>query len=345
VIGLIDIGGTKLLAATAAAGGAPGAASIGAAVRRPTPRAGDMVETLAGMLDEVRDGRPLEAIAAAVPGPFDRERGRLLNPPGLAAAWHEMDLAVPLRERFGCPVVVENDANCAALAEAVLGAGRGAGTLVYYTVSTGIGSGVVRDGELMIGQGDTEGGHQVLWPEHLGGPPCDCGGAGCLEIIAGGRAIAKRFGRRGEEIEDQEVWDEVGMWLGLAVVNTVALLDCDRVVFGGGVANARWSRIEPAIRATVNRHLKLQPIPDIRLAELGEDRNLAGARSVPCFRCGRDDGGGRLGRKDPIHGESRLLDHDPELAFGPLSGTEHHKHVQVVEETDARCRVIGGPLR
>jgi glucokinase len=280
VIGLIDVGGTKLLAAIAPADDAAGAGSIGATVRRATPRVGDMVEALAAMLDEVRDGRPLEAIAAAVPGPFDRERGRLLNPPGLAAAWQEMDLAVPLSERYDCPVVVENDANCAALAEALFGAGRGAGTLVYYTVSTGIGSGVVRNGELMIGQGDTEGGHQVLWPEHLGGPPCDCGGAGCLEIIAGGRAIAKRFGRRGEEIEDQAVWDEVGMWLGLAVVNATALLGCDRVVFGGGVANARWSRIEPAIRASVSRHLKLQPVPQIRLAELGEDRNLAGALLV-----------------------------------------------------------------
>jgi glucokinase len=280
VIGLIDVGGTKLLAAIAPADHAAGAASIGATVRRPTPRVGDMVETLADMLDEVRDGGPLEAIAAAVPGPFDRERGRLLNPPGLAAAWQEMDLAIPLSERYACPVVVENDANCAALAEALLGAGRGAGTLVYYTVSTGIGSGVVRNGELMIGQDDTEGGHQVLWPEHLGGPPCDCGGAGCLETIAGGRAIARRFGRPGEEIEDQAVWDEVGMWLGLAAVNATALLDCDRVVFGGGVANARWSRIEPAIRATVRRHLKLQPAPQIRLAELGEDRNLAGALLV-----------------------------------------------------------------
>jgi glucokinase len=280
VIGLIDVGGTKLLAAISSSDDAAGAGSIGATVRRPTPRVGDMVATLADMLDEVRDGRPLEAIAAAVPGPFDRERGRLLNPPGLAPAWQEMDLAILLSERYDCPVVVENDANCAALAEALLGAGRGAGTLVYYTVSTGIGSGVVRKGELMIGQGDTEGGHQVLWPEHLGGPPCDCGGAGCLEIIAGGRAIATRFGRRGEEIEDQAVWDEVGMWLGLAVVNATTLLDCDRVVFGGGVANARWSRIEPAIRATVSRHLKLQPAPQIRLAELGEDRNLAGALLV-----------------------------------------------------------------
>ena len=272
MIGLIDIGGTKLLAAVTDSAG-----HVAAPVRRPTPHSGDMVETLAAMLDEVRRQTPLEAIAAAVPGPFDRRSGQLINPPGLSGDWHRLDLAAPLRERFGCPVLVENDANCAALAEARLGAGRGARLVMYYTVSTGIGSGLVRDGELVVERHDTEGGHQVVWPARVGGPACDCGGAGCLEAVASGRAIRRRFGRPAEEIDDQSVWDEVGEWLGIAVVNATALLDCDRVIFGGGVASARWSRIEPAIRATVSRSLRLQPAPGIALAELGEDRNLTGA--------------------------------------------------------------------
>jgi glucokinase len=272
VIGLIDIGGTKLLAAVARADG-----TIGDAVRRATPRTGDVVAAIGEMLDGVRDGQPLDAIGVAAPGPFDRGRGELVNPPGMSADWHRVEIARPLRDRFGCRVLVENDANCAALAEARLGAGRGARLAVYYTVSTGIGSGVVRAGRLVVERHDNEGGHQVLWPAHLGGPDCECGGAGCLEAIAGGRAIARRFGRAAEEIEEQEVWDEVGTWLGLAVVNATALLDCDRVVFGGGVAEPRWARIEPSIRATVARCLKLQQAPDIRPAELGAERNLAGA--------------------------------------------------------------------
>lgn len=275
MIGLVDVGGTKLLAAVAEAD-----SRIAPPIRRSTPQRGDMAATLADMLAEVSAGGPLEAIAAAVPGPFDRRSGELLNPPGLSGDWHRLNLAAPLGERFGCPVLLENDANCAALAEAILGAGRGAGVLVYYTVSTGIGTGMVRDGELVVARGDTEGGHQVLWPGRMGGPPCECGGVGCLEAIASGRAIARRFGRPAEEIEDQAVWDEVGEWLGLAVVNAVALLDCDRVVFGGGVADARWPQLEPAIQATVGRHLKLQPAPQIRLGQLGEDRNLTGALLV-----------------------------------------------------------------
>ena len=271
MIGLIDVGGTKLLAAVAEGG------AVGASTRRSTPRDGDPVATLAEMLDAVRDGESLKAIAAAVPGPLDRGSGTLLEPPGLSPDWHHLELAADLGERFGCPVVLENDANCAALAEAHLGAGQGAHILVYYTVSTGIGSGVVRDGRLERGGQDTEGGHQVLWPGRAGGPPCDCGGVGCLEAIASGRAIARRFGRGADEIEDQAVWDEVGEWLGLAVVNATTLVACDRVVFGGGVASSRWARLEPAIHATVERHLKLQEPPDIRVAALGEDRNLAGA--------------------------------------------------------------------
>jgi glucokinase len=272
MIGLIDIGGTKLLAAVAQP-----PRGVGRTVRRATPRAGNVVAVLAEMLDEVRRGHPLEAIGVAVPGPFDRDRGQLINPPGLSGDWHRLDIAVPLRARFDCPVRVENDANCAALAEAHLGAGRGSRLLVYYTVSTGIGTGVVRDGDLVVQRHDNEGGHQVLWPKPVGGPPCDCGGVGCLEAIASGRAITTRFGRPPADIEEQVVWDDVGAWLGLAVVNTTALLDCDRVVFGGGVATPRWPRLEPALRATVTAHLKLQPPPDIRAAELGEDRNLAGA--------------------------------------------------------------------
>jgi glucokinase len=272
MMGLIDIGGTKLLAAVTGADGA-----IGDSLRRATPRTGNVVTTIGEMLDEVRGGHLLDGIGVAAPGPFDRGRGELVNPPGLSADWHRLPIARPLEERFGCRVLVENDANCAALAEARLGAGRGARLAVYYTVSTGIGTGVVREGRLVLERHDTEGGHQVLWPGHLGGPDCDCGGAGCLEAIASGRAIARRFGRPAEEIDDQAVWDEVGIWLGLAVVNATALLDCDRVVFGGGVAEPRWSRIEPSIRATVARCLNLQPAPDIRLAALGSDRNLAGA--------------------------------------------------------------------
>ncbi|MFN2569199.1 MAG: ROK family protein [Candidatus Dormibacteria bacterium] len=270
MIGLLDIGGTKLLAAAAPHGGPPGAAR-----RRPTPREAPL-EVVCAMLDELRGGRELEGIGLAVPGPFDRDQGSLINPPGMPPSWHGLRLRAELGDRYGCPVEIENDANCAALAEAHHGAGRGQRTLVYFTVSTGIGTGVVRDGRVVIGRHDTEGGHQVLWPSWLGGPPCDCGGAGCLETLASGRALKRRFGRRAEDIEDQAVWDELGRWLGLAAINATALLDPDCIVYGGGVC-ARWDSFAASLMATVQAGLHLQPQPRLALATLGEDRNLWGA--------------------------------------------------------------------
>ncbi len=222
-----------------------------------------------------------------MPGPFDRDAGALLDPPGMPAAWHGLRLRNELAHRYDCPVAVENDANCAALAEALLGAGRGAPTVVYFTVSTGIGSGIVRDGVIWPGRQDTEGGHQVLWPEWTGGPPCHCGGAGCLETLASGLAIERRFGARGENLDDPAAWDDIGRWLGLGTVNAIALLDPDVVIFGGGVC-ASWERFAPSLLATVAFHLRLQAVPPITLGSLGEERSLLGALALVTASTGGD---------------------------------------------------------
>ena len=269
VIGLLDIGGTKLAAAAADGG------RLGRVHRTATPATGP-VDALSGLLEAAAPGAALEAIGISAPGPGDRARGDLRAPPGMPDAWHGLRLGALLGARFGCPVTVENDANCAALAEATLGAGRGAGTVVYFTVSTGIGTGVVRDGRLIPTRTDTEGGHQVLWPEWLGGPPCHCGGHGCLEALAAGLAIERRFGVRAEDLDDQEAWDDIGRWLGLGVVNAIALHDPGAVIFGGGVT-ASWARFAPALLAAVESHLRLQAMPRIELGTLGEERNLLGA--------------------------------------------------------------------
>jgi len=272
--GTLDIGGTKLLAAVAGDDLRPQRT-----VRRSTPP-DDPVGVLSAMLDEARDGEALQAIAVATPGPFDRERGATLLPPNLPPAWQNLVLGEALSQRYGCPVLLENDANCAALAEALHGAAAGLRHVVYYTVSTGIGSGVVHDGALLTGRHDTEGGHQVLWPSWLGeAPPCGCGGAGCLEALASGSAIERRFGVRAEALEDAGAWADVGRWLGLAVVNATALHDPDAVVFGGGVCNA-WPKFWPSMSATIDAHLRLQGRPRVLRAGLGEDRNLWGALAL-----------------------------------------------------------------
>ena len=272
MIALLDIGGTKIAASVGRD------AAIGVVRREPTPSASPLT-ALRGLVETVMEGKLPEAIAISAPGPFDRERGMLLNPPGMPVSWHGLDLAHQLGQRFDCPVVVENDANCAALAEARLGAGAGSRTVAYWTVSTGIGSGIVQDGRLVLGRHDTEGGHMVLWPGWLGGPPCHCGGVGCLEALASGRAITRRYGIPAEHLADPEAWMEIGRWIGLATVNVTTLHDPDVVVFGGGVC-ANWQRFAPALFETVERHLRLQPRPEIVLGNLGEERSLLGALLV-----------------------------------------------------------------
>jgi glucokinase len=271
VIALLDIGGTKLAAAATAPDG-----TLGPVVRLPTPASYPM-RTLSDLVRDVTDDRRPDAIGISAPGPFDRQHGALLNPPGMPHAWHHLDLTAGLTGRFGCPVVVENDANCAALAEARLGSGRGERTVVYFTVSTGIGTGVVRDGDILRTRQDTEGGHQVLWPEWLGGPPCHCGGHGCLETLASGLAIQRRFGVNADILDDDSAWEEIGRWLGLGVVNATALHDPDAIVFGGGVAQGAWERLAPALMTTVRSSLFLQSQPRIVLGSLGEQRSLLGA--------------------------------------------------------------------
>jgi glucokinase len=272
VIALLDIGGTKIAAS------AGRDAAIGAVRREPTPSAAPLT-LLRSMVETVMDGKLPEAIAISAPGPFDRERGVLRNPPGMPLSWHGLDLAHLLGQRFDCPVVVENDANCAALAEARLGSGAGSRTVVYWTVSTGIGSGIVSDGRLVLGRHDTEGGHMVLWPGWLDGPPCHCGGYGCLEALASGRAIIRRYGVAPEHLTDPEAWAEIGRWIGLATVNVTTVHDPDVVVFGGGVC-ASWQKFAPSLSETVERYLKLQPRPEIVLGNLGEERSLLGALLV-----------------------------------------------------------------
>ena len=210
-------------------------------------------------------------IGVSTAGPLDFVTGVIdpLNMPG----WQGFPLAAELRRQLGAPVAIDNDANVAGLGEWHEGAGRGARTMVYYTVSTGIGTGVIIDGRIHHGAQDTEGGHQVVWP---GGPACVCGGRGCLEAVASGTAIRKRFGHRGEEIEDPAIWDEIAGHLAVAMANTATLLCPEVIVIGGGVT-ARGEQLFGPLRAKAAELIFLVPRPRIEPAGLGQDSGIIGA--------------------------------------------------------------------
>jgi len=218
-------------------------------------------------------------IGIAAPGPLDLEMGTIIRGINLPA-WDNVPIRDIITEEFGVPVYLNNDANLAALAEHRFGAGRGCSNLVYLTVSTGIGGGIIVDGRLLLGAHGWGGepGHTIVEPA---GPPCTCGSAGCLEAMASGPAIAQRAaglireGRvsslseavhRGTELTAEmvgkaaqqgddlalEVIGRAAYYLGIGVVNLINIFDPDVVILGGGVSKLGPLLFDP-VRAMVRK--------------------------------------------------------------------------------------------
>lgn len=193
MIGL-DLGGTKILALAVA----PDGHVLGRALH-PTPRTGsaDLVAALVAAAREAAGAAGLAPAACAgvgvgAPGPTDPASGMLYDPPNLPPDCQELPLGPLLREALRTEVRIENDANAAALGEHRFGAGRGQPDMVYVTVSTGIGGGVVAGGRLLRGAGLMAGevGHMLLAPE--GSDRCGCGRIGCWEAISSGTGIVRQ---------------------------------------------------------------------------------------------------------------------------------------------------------
>jgi glucokinase len=198
VIG-VDLGGTQVRAALVQDG-------------KLLSRVGYLTEDEAGfeaVMRRIKDaiseaarlgGVPLERVAGigiGAPGPLDSRTGILFAPPNLKG-WHNVPLRQILYDEFSLPVFLGNDANLAGLGEHVYGAGRGVADMVYVTVSTGIGGGVIIGGRILEGVSGTAGeiGHMTI---DIRGPRCNCGNTGCLEVLASGTAIARRAAEAIEE--------------------------------------------------------------------------------------------------------------------------------------------------
>lgn len=132
----------------------------------------------------------VEGIGVGSPGPLDTRRGLILHAPLMG--WRNFPIVERLKEDFRKPVLLDNDGNLGGLAEVRSGVGRGAGHLIYMTVSTGCGGGIIIDGDIYRGHRDGAGelGHMSLFPE---GRPCPCGSKGCFELYASGTALNRRM--------------------------------------------------------------------------------------------------------------------------------------------------------
>lgn len=248
----VDVGGTKTLVEVFDGGPEP----VGSA-ELATARSGDLAGALAENVRRVADGRAISAVGVGCPGPLDPAAGVILNPPNLSRGWWGLRLADELSARLGAPAALENDCNLGALGEWDRGAGAGYESVLYVTVSTGVGAGLVTAGEVFGGDRGfaVELGHTVL---DVSGPVCGCGRSGCVEALASGTAIARRaaeLGWRpppGKEADSSEVavsaeagdrlaseaLEEAADYLGKALVNFIYSFDPAVVVVGGGVSRS-----------------------------------------------------------------------------------------------------------
>ncbi len=249
----------------------------------------------------------VRCIGVGAPGPLDPWRGIVLESPNLPGMIN-FPMKARLEAEFRVPTFAGHDANIAALGEHRYGAGRGVAHLIYVTISTGIGGGIIINNQLHLGWRGFAGevGHQTL---DANGPLCNCGNIGCLEVLAAGPAIERAAqaalyaGReskmralvnddltqvRGKIIAQaardgdalaQEIYARTGFYIGLGLINLLHSFDTELFVLGGGVAIHTWDLLYPQITATLNRHAFASMSKGVRIvpAQLGDDVGLLGA--------------------------------------------------------------------
>ncbi|MFJ7933314.1 ROK family protein [Sporosarcina sp. NPDC096371] len=304
----VDLGGTKIATALLDRNG-----KVLRRVRyetAPLKSAAEVIDSLVESVNEVRGDFPIVGIGVASPGAVDTERGIILNGTNLPE-WVEIPLQQEMETRLGIPVKVANDANVAAWGEYYAGAGKNSKTMVYVTISTGIGSGIVLDGKLLVGSNGFAGelGHTIIGQE---GPLCSCGQVGCWEAYASGTSIARlaaeavgskkslmtelaaqdgtaigakhvfQAASLGDEVASAVV-DEVTSAIALGLKNVVHTFNPDCIVIGGGVSLAGDELFSPVLKKT--KKLVMEPYREtfrIAPAKLGDDVGVVGAATL-CF--------------------------------------------------------------
>lgn len=305
MIGAVDIGGTKI-----AAGIVDDAGKVLARVETATEEARAYTDGLRHMVRMLREAAKkanteLSGIGIGSTGwvyPFTGEFGDVDFLPG----WKGCNPVNDLAREFGVRVALENDGDASALGEAAWGAGKGKSRLIYVTVGTGIGGGIILDGQLYRGvdRAHPEVGHHVI---DAFGPECTCGFRGCWETLATGPAMAAWFNanaratsrhaeiltakqifglaKQGHLLAQEAVAREA-LYLGLGLANLINLFVPDRIVMGGSIMK---SMSLEEIRKVIAKGCRFVPYEktELALASLGEDANLIGAAQVWHHRFGQ----------------------------------------------------------
>ncbi len=305
----VDVGGTKVLGGVVNEHG-----TVLAHARRDTPRQGGsaLTQAIADVALELMKDYDVSCVGISAAGFVSSDRKTMLASPNIAG-WNDVNLDKELGALIGLPLVIENDANAAAWGEARFGAGVNEDHLMMLTIGTGIGGGVVVNGQLYRGAFGVaaEFGHMRVVPDgHL----CGCGGRGCFEQYASGNALLRHAreaisaspevarnllalgdgtvnGLTGKHITDAArqgdavalaAFNTTAQWLGAGIASLSVVLDPACVVIGGGVIDAGEILLAPT-RAAVERYMPFagkHPSPRIIAAELGNEAGLVGAADL-----------------------------------------------------------------
>lgn len=271
----LDIGGTKLAAGVVTE---RGEVIVRDRVSTPTRQVWPAVERLIRRVHAAAIGEQLVACGVACGGPM-APGGEVVSPLHIGD-WRDFPLAAELRQATGLPVFVDNDAKALALAEGWCGAAAGVDDYVAVVVATGVGGGIVSGGHLVAGRLGNAGhiGHVVVEPD---GRPCACGGKGCLEAYASGRAIEAET-ERPPSRAPQAIIERTGNLVGRAIASTMAVVDLRLALVGGSVALGFGAPFFAAAQAELDRRTGLSFLRGaaIRPVGLGSLAPLVGAAAV-----------------------------------------------------------------
>ncbi|HEX6285522.1 MAG TPA: ROK family protein [Pyrinomonadaceae bacterium] len=303
----VDLGGTYLRMALI-----DGAGRIHQQLKQPTPK-GDSPDCVVNALvcaaqKWSNEGGRIVAASIMVPGTVNNDNAVVIQAPNLPALTN-FPLKAVLEERVGWPVVLENDANAAAVGEMWLGAARGCRDVVSVTLGTGVGGGVILDGQLWRGAHGSAGeiGHTTVDP--FSGLKCKCGNIGCLEMFASATAIVRmtrenlsRFpqsrlnsdeltaervysaGRDGDELA-LGVFKRFGTYLGIGLANLINIIDPEIIVIAGGAVNG-WKLFADDMHREVNERAVRVTAQQVKIAaaECGDNAGLLGAARLAFVR-------------------------------------------------------------
>lgn len=261
----------------------------------PTPQPSTPEAVVAAMVTAIAQLDPdntATAIGIGTPGPAD-PTGRIARVAINLAGWRDVPLADELEAKTGRSVVIANDANCAGVGEAWLGAGREFQDLILLTLGTGVGGAIILGGKLFVGRDGTAGelGLITLNPE---GPPCNSGNRGSLEQYGSIQAIQRRTRLEPKELGERaaagdamalQFWEVYGRDLGAGIASLVYVLTPEAIVFGGGIS-ASAPFFFPALRAELEERVLPSSRRDLqlRVAELGNRAGMVGAAKLAIDR-------------------------------------------------------------